>query len=215
MPLNYLEEKLAACLGNEAWSRIQQVRVGIAGAGGLGSNCAFNLVRSGFKHLVVVDFDRVDYSNLNRQFYFYHQAGRTKVLALQENLLAINPDLNIRIFEERVVPENIDRLFAGCDVIVEAFDEPAAKKMLVEHFAGRPVLLVAASGMAGCGNSDDIRIHRIGERFFLVGDLYSQIDPYHPPLSPRTNLTAAKQADIILDYFLHYTEEGEKNQHAL
>lgn len=207
MPLNYLEEELAACLGREALDRIQQVRVGIAGAGGLGSNCAFNLVRSGFKHLVLVDFDRVDFSNLNRQFYFYNQAGRTKVSALRENLLTINPDLNIHIFEKRVVPANMDQLFAGCDVIVEAFDQASAKKMLVEHFASQPVLLVAASGMAGCGNSDEIRVHRIGERFFLVGDLYSQAGPDTPPLSPRTNLTAAKQADVILDFILHHKDE--------
>ena len=65
------------------------MRIGIAGAGGLGSNVAVNLVRTGVKKLKIVDFDVVDESNLNRQFYFMDQVGRPKVEALRENLLRI------------------------------------------------------------------------------------------------------------------------------
>ena len=102
--MNHLEERLARDLGLERLRKIQAIKVGIAGAGGLGSNCAFNLVRSGFKKLAIVDFDRVEPSNLNRQFYFADQIGLAKVAALKDNLLRINPDLELEIHQEKIEP---------------------------------------------------------------------------------------------------------------
>ncbi|MFZ5652495.1 MAG: sulfur carrier protein ThiS adenylyltransferase ThiF [Bacillota bacterium] len=206
--MNPFEKALVKFLGKEKLERIQGVKVGIAGAGGLGSNCAQFLVRSGFKRLCIVDFDTVEESNLNRQFYFSGQIGRKKVDALKENLFSINPGLEIEILELKIEEDNIGDLFNDCRAVVEALDSAVCKRMLVEHFMGTGKLLVAASGLAGWGKSDDIRIHRIRENFFLVGDLVSGVGPDRPPMAPMVVTAAAKQADIVLGYFLANPDGG-------
>lgn len=203
--MNPFEQGLRRYLQPEQIEKIQRTKVGIAGAGGLGSNCAQMLVRSGFRNLVIADFDVIDYSNLNRQFFFLHQAGELKAKTLRENLQQINPAVNIEIIREQVRPDNVGSLFAGCDVVVEAFDRAECKKMIVETYINSGKLLVAASGLAGWGDSDNIKVHRVKDNFYLVGDLVSGISPNLPPLAPRVMIAAAKQADIVLSYVLDGT----------
>ncbi|MGI6037135.1 MAG: sulfur carrier protein ThiS adenylyltransferase ThiF [Limnochordia bacterium] len=200
--MNGFEEGLARYWTPEQLEKIRSYRVGIAGAGGLGSNCAFNLVRSGFQDLLIIDDDHVEPSNLNRQFYFLHQLGQPKVEALKANLLAINPDLRLTIRQARIERENIQELFADCDIVVEAFDQAAYKRLIIEEFLDSPKFLVAASGLAGWGNSDAIKVHRVNDTFVLVGDLVTEATELCPPFSPRVNIAAAKQADVILEYVL-------------
>ncbi|NLZ48779.1 MAG: sulfur carrier protein ThiS adenylyltransferase ThiF [Clostridiales bacterium] len=200
--MNEFEKALVSYIGEEKLRKIQSVKIGIAGAGGLGSNCAFNLVRSGFNKLLIVDYDRVEYSNLNRQFFFYKQVGKYKVEVLKENLLLINPDLKIQTYNLKIEENNIKHIFRDCDIIVEAFDKAVYKKMLVESYINSGKLLVAASGLAGWGNSDEIKVHQIKENFYVIGDLTSEVGKESPPISPRVNIAAAKQADVILNYVI-------------
>lgn len=200
--MNDFERALAGVLGQENLERIQGVKVGLAGAGGLGSNCALFLARSGFRKFRIVDFDLVDHSNLNRQFYFAGQVGRPKVEALRENLLLVNPVLEIEALVVKIEQENAGGLFADCEAVVEALDLAEYKKLLVEAYLGTGKLLVAASGLAGCGLSDGIRTRRVRENFYLVGDLVSEAGPGRPALAPGVNVAAAKQADVVLSYFL-------------
>lgn len=178
------------------------MKVGIAGAGGLGSNCAWMLVRSGFCDFVIADHDRVDASNLNRQFFFARQVGMSKVAALSENLAAINPDVRVEALEVEVTRENAPGLFARCDAVVEAFDQAQAKRMIVEAYLGTGKFLVAASGLAGCGDADRIATHKMKENFYVVGDLVTQVSAQCPPLSPCVTVAAAKQADLVLEFAL-------------
>ena len=206
--MNEFEQSLSRYLSKEQLEMIRSVNVGIAGAGGLGSNCAAALVRTGFRHIKVVDFDVVDCSNLNRQFYFLQQASRTKVEALRENLNLINPAANIEISQTKLEKDNVGELFADCDVIVEAFDRAEYKKLIVETFIGSSKLLVAASGLAGWGNSDRITVHRVKDNFYLIGDLETGIGPDTPPLAPCVFIAAAKQADVVLSYALGTLQGG-------
>lgn len=199
---NHFEEAIGNAFGADNLEKIQQVTIGIAGAGGLGSNCAVNLVRSGFTKFIIVDFDHIEYSNLNRQFYFYDQVGRPKVEALQENLLRINPTLQVKIHQQKIEHHNIEGLFQQCHVIVEAFDQARYKKMLVEQYSNGDKLIVSASGIAGWGKSDEVKTHKIKDNFYIVGDLSSQVSKELPPCAPRVAIAAAKQADIILAYVL-------------
>lgn len=200
--MNAFEKKIQAHFGNSAFEKIQAVAIGIAGAGGLGSNCAINLVRCGFKRFTIVDFDIVEFSNLNRQFFFTSQVGKPKTDMLKENLLSVNPDLKLNLITEKIDHHNIRTFFDPCDIVVEAFDNTKDKKMIIETYAGSDKLMVSASGIAGWGNSDDIRIHRAGKNFFLIGDLVSETSSELPPVSPRVNITAAKQADVVLSHVL-------------
>ncbi len=200
--MNAFERGLTRYLSLEQLSRIQGVTIGVAGAGGLGSNCCQMLVRCGFKRFVVADCDVVEASNLNRQFFFAQQIGKPKVEALRENLLAINPDMEMEVTQVMVDETNVAALFAGCDVVVEAFDSPESKRLLVEASLGGGKFLVAASGLAGWGDSDRIATRKISESFYVVGDLHSVCQPSCPPMAPCVTMAAAKQADLILTYVL-------------
>ncbi|MEG3072128.1 MAG: sulfur carrier protein ThiS adenylyltransferase ThiF [Candidatus Syntrophopropionicum ammoniitolerans] len=176
----------------------------------MGSNCALHLVRSGFKKLRIIDFDLVEYSNLNRQFYFVAQVGRKKVEALEENLLLVNTDLAIEALSEKIREDNVMDYITGCDAVVEALDNVYSKTTLVEACLDSKKPLVAASGLAGWGNSDGIKIHCIKNNFYIVGDLVSGAGPACPQLTPGVNVAAAMQADILLGYFLKQPLEPKK-----
>lgn len=200
--MNALRRGLERYFSEEQIARIAAVRVGIAGAGGLGSNCAQMLVRSGFEQLVIADFDTVEPANLNRQFFFPDQLGMPKVEALRDNLLRLNPALKLEIFNGRIDAANAREIFSGCEVIVEAFDRAECKKMLAEIFYDSGLLYISASGLGGWGNTDSLTVRRIHDRFYLVGDSVTEADGKAPPCAPRVHIAAAKQADLVLAYAL-------------
>ncbi|MBA3051671.1 sulfur carrier protein ThiS adenylyltransferase ThiF [bacterium] len=202
MKLNKFEKMSADYIGLDNLKRIQSVTVGIAGAGGLGSNCAAHLVRCGFRKLRIIDFDVVEYSNLNRQFYFADQIGKRKIDALTENLRRINPALEIKTCAEKISARNIIELFADCDIVAEAFDRAEDKSMLVSELIPTGKFVVSVSGLAGYADTDLIQVHRISENLVLIGDLESSVGAARPPLSPRVAVAAAKQANVILRYVI-------------
>ena len=179
-------------------------KVGIAGAGGLGSNCAAALVRCGIGSLVVADFDAVTESNLNRQFFFRDQIGMMKTVALAANLTRIDPAVALVMHPVEVTRENVRALFAGCDVIVEAFDRADQKEMLIEGVLTimPDVPLVVGLGMAGWGMNDTIRCRRSG-KLYICGDETSEISPELPPIAPRVGIVANMQANVVLEILLN------------
>jgi sulfur carrier protein ThiS adenylyltransferase len=183
--------------------RLSKKKVGIAGAGGLGSNCAAALARAGVGRLVIADFDLVSEANLDRQFFFLDQVGSLKVEALTENLHRIDPVLSVEAHVLRLDPASLLRIFTGCDVLVEAFDTAEAKAMMIEtvlaRMPGTP--LVSASGLAGFGRSEDIRVRRSG-LLWLVGDLVSEVGPENPPMAPRVGIAASMEANVVLEILL-------------
>ncbi len=184
-------------------------RVGIAGAGGLGSNCAAALARAGVGTLVIADFDVVSRSNLDRQFYFRDQVGMPKVDALRANLLRIDPATRVEAHGLKLDPASIASLFADCDLVVEAFDAAEAKAMLIETMLARlpRVPVVAASGLAGWGRTDAMKVHRSGT-LVMVGDLSSEVSDAEPPIAPRVGIAANMQANEALELLLGPDEGG-------
>ena len=209
---NDFEQALLRYLRPEQLAAVRRFKVGIAGAGGLGSNCAAALVRCGFRRLKIADFDVVEASNLNRQFFFRHQIGCAKLAALADNLAAINPAVELELLPGKADAGNVAALFADCDAVVEAFDRPEYKKLVVEAYLGTGKLLVAASGLAGWGDSDRIAVRRVRDDFYLVGDLATGIGPDRPPLAPCVAIAAAKQADIVLAHVLGPMKGVDNNE---
>lgn len=199
--MNLFEVELQRYFTAKEIDKIRRVSVGIAGAGGLGSNCAAILVRSGFRNLTIADFDVVEAGNLNRQQFALPQLGRLKTEALAENLYQINPELNLRLICDKIGAANAESVFSHCDILIEAFDRVESKTMLAEIFVRTGKFFVAASGIAGCGNSDRIRTRRVRENFWIVGDFESGVERL-PPLAPCVTIAAAKQADLVLEYVL-------------
>lgn len=185
----------------EERAALESVRVGIAGAGGLGSNCAMHLVRSGVKHLTIVDFDVVNESNLNRQFFFRDQIGQKKVEAIKANLLRIEPDADIRAVDMRLDASSAREVFADCGIVVEAFDAVDAKVMLVSAFASSGKKLVTASGLAGWGRSNAMRVRKMG-RIVAIGDGETSVGDGAAPVSPRVGIAAAMEANAVVSLLL-------------
>ena len=188
-------------LTSEERTLLESARVGIAGAGGLGSNCAMHLVRAGVKHLTVVDFDVVNESNLNRQFFFRDQLGRKKVEALKENLLRIEPDADIRAVDMRLDASSAREVFADCGIVVEAFDAVDAEVMLVSAFASSGKKLVTASGLAGWGRSNAMKVRKMGN-IVAIGDGETSVGDGAAPVSPRVGIAAAMEANAVVSLLL-------------
>jgi sulfur carrier protein ThiS adenylyltransferase len=185
-------------------AHLSKFRVGIAGAGGLGSNCAAALARCGVGTLVIADFDIIEESNLNRQYYFTNQVGKLKTEALKENIRRINPDVAVINYQINLDNQNIARIFAGCDVIVEAFDRAEMKQMIIEtvqlKMEGIPV--VAASGLAGWGRTEMIRCRKIDDTLYICGDESSEVSEELPPMAPRVGIVANMQANIVVEILM-------------
>ncbi len=177
--------------------------VGIAGCGGLGSNCAMALARAGIGRLILADFDVVSPGNLNRQYFFVDQIGRLKSYALKENILRANPNVKINAFDIRLCKNDIIEIFKDCHVIVEAFDQAKMKQMIIEtvlsHFPDK--YIVSGMGLAGWGENETLQTFRFGN-LFICGDMHREISNDLPPFGPRVAVVANMQANVVVELFL-------------
>ena len=186
--------------GAERQAKFDAARVAVCGLGGLGSNVAVALARAGVGHLHLVDFDKVEPSNLNRQQYAAGQVGLPKAEALRANIAAINPFCDVLAETVRVADGNLAALFAGDDIVCEAFDRAEQKAMLVSGvmaaFPEKPV--VAASGMAGLASANEISTRRVSRRLYVCGDGATDMDDGLGLYGARVLVCAAHQATMVL-----------------
>jgi len=182
---------------------LQTKTIGIAGCGGLGSNCAVALARTGVGKLIIADFDVVEESNLNRQYYFQHQIGQKKVDSLKANIKHINPNTQIEAHHLRLDETSIVDTFKDCDVVVEAFDTSEMKLLITEIMADElpHMPLVLGVGMAGWGDSNSIKC-RSYKNLYICGDEEKEISEELPPLAPRVGIVANMQANTVLEILL-------------
>ncbi len=186
--------------GEELHKRFSSATVAVCGLGGLGSNIATALARSGIGKLLLIDFDCVDVTNLHRQQYKASQIGRYKAEALAENLMEMAPYTKIQTMIVRITEENFAELLKKADIICEAFDNAESKAMLVNGVLEQlpHCHLVAASGMAGMDTPNTIRTRKIMKRFYLCGDEVSEAADSIGLVAPRVMLCAAHQAHTVL-----------------
>jgi len=184
-------------------SKLSNRIVGIAGCGGLGSNCAVALARVGVGKLIVADYDRVEESNLNRQYFFRDQIGIPKVEALKENIRRIDPGITVETHNLMLDSNNIAQIFNKCEIVVEAFDKAEMKQMLIETIIEKmpEKYLVCGSGLAGWGQSESIGLTVWG-RIYIFGDGSNEVNDYHPPLAPRVGIVANMEANQVLEILL-------------
>ncbi len=194
-----LQEGLLRYLSKDQLKSIQSKKIGIGGAGGLGSNCAMILVRTGFEHFEILDQDVIDASNLNRQQYFPEEIGLAKVHTLKKRLQQINPELDMTIHQVQWTPQTGERYFKDCNFIVEAFDQADWKFKFVDHYQPSGKLIISGNGMAGLLEKKPMTIRKLGNVYF-VGDGSTDSASGHPPMAPRVTQCAAMMAEIILDF---------------
>ncbi len=191
---------LALRHGQQRQEKIAQACIGIAGLGGIGSHVAVLLARMGVKSLVLVDFDKVDETNLHRQHYEMQDIGKDKTKALHAHLMHINPYIDYIFHTERIHSENCSHLFSSCDIICEAFDDAEQKAMLTETVLTKmpKSVLVASSGMAGIKSPNSLYVKKKMNNFYLCGDEKSDIKEEKSVFAPRVSLCASMQATVII-----------------
>lgn len=193
-----LQQALHKDLTAEQSQRLQAAKVAIVGLGGLGSNVALWLARLGVGQLLLYDFDKVELSNLNRQYYFLEDVGQYKATALLRHLKAVNPYGNYHSRVVRLTEDNLAELLSEAHIVCEALDKPETKALLVngvlESFPDK--YLVSASGLAGFASSASMQVRRVTPHFYLCGDGIS--DMLQLPLcGARVGLCAAQEALTI------------------
>ena len=193
-------DALIARHGLDLHKRFSSATIAVCGLGGLGSNIAITLARAGIGKLLLIDFDRVDITNLHRQQYKANQIGFYKADALAENLSEIAPYTEIQTVTAKITEENFADLLKEADIVCEAFDNAESKAMLVNGVLEQlpDCYLVAASGMAGMDTPNTIKTRKIMKRFYLCGDETSDVADTIGLVAPRVMLCAAHQAHTVL-----------------
>lgn len=188
--------------------RLGAARVGIIGLGGLGSNIAIMLARSGVRRFVLADFDVVEESNLNRQAYFPDQLGVPKVEALAEHLVRLTPGADLELHACRVTRENLFDLFGSVDVLIEAVDTAEDKAMVVEAASDMlpEIPIIWAMGLAGCASANAITTQQVGQDCWVIGDLEADVRDGLPLLASRVMVAAAHEAHMAVRILLGIKE---------
>ena len=185
------------------FEKLKKAKVCILGLGGLGSNVAVLLARSGIGYLKLVDFDIVEASNLNRQQYRISHIGIKKTEAMKSIIREINPFVEVDILNIKVYRENIYSIVGDIEIVVEAFDRAETKAMTIEELlTNKNKIVVSASGMAGLESANEIITRKINDNFYLIGDNYTDYEEYSGIMSTRVMLCAAHQANIVLRLIL-------------
>ena len=189
----------------------QSSRVCILGLGGLGSNIAVMLARSSIGTLHLIDFDDVEISNLNRQYYTLENIDMKKTQAIKNIIEKINPFVEVIIENIKITEKNIDNIIKDEKYIVEALDDADSKAMLVNKILESypEKYIISASGMAGVGDSNGIKTKIVMKNLYICGDGFRDYEEYSGMMAPRVNLCAAHQANLVLELIL---EESKKKK---
>ncbi len=204
-----LEEGLLRYVRRAQLDALRAVRIGIAGLGGIGSNVAMLLVRSGATQLLLADCDVVEKSNLNRQCYVPADLGLPKTEALVRHLKTLEPALVAQMSARRITRDSVQELLAQADIWVEALDGAEDKKMLVEACLFQGKFCIACSGMGGYGGPA-LQVRHLGSRLTVVGDCTRDVADF-APLAPRVTACAALMADALLAHVWQGLERGADN----
>lgn len=189
----------------EIKDKLSNAYVAIAGLGGLGSNIALMLARSGVGHLLLIDFDSVDVTNLNRQVYMIPHVGMKKTEALKNILEQINPYLDYEFKSVKVTPEMVKDLFSAYPIVCEAFDKPDQKAMLVGELLSQfeDTVVVSGNGMAGYQDANEIVTKQKLRRLYVCGDEHTDVLDGIGLMAPRVTVCAAHQANKVIQIILN------------
>jgi len=178
-------------------------KIAIAGLGGLGSNIAVMLARIGVGKLLLVDFDVVEPSNLNRQHYNISHLGMLKTNALKAQLDLINPFIETETRAIKVSEDNACEIFRDYAIVVEAFDRAQNKAIIVNALLeGGGKKIIAASGMNGYKSANKIITKRLLKSLYVVGDDEPPEQEGIGFMAPRVSICAGHQANMALRLLL-------------
>ncbi|WP_160678286.1 sulfur carrier protein ThiS adenylyltransferase ThiF [Clostridium sp. C8-1-8] len=184
--------------------KLKKAKVGIAGLGGLGSNAAVALARMGIGKLLLIDFDIVEPSNLNRQYYFVKHIGMKKTEAMMDTISECNPFVEVEVKDMKLDETNIVETFKDVDIIIEAFDDPTAKATLVRTAltSMKDKKIIAASGVSGFYSSNSVVTRKLKDNLYMVGDLETEAGIGCGLMASRVAVAANHEANAAVRLIL-------------
>ena len=187
---------------------LKEGRVAIAGLGGLGSNIALMLARTGIRKMLLADFDYVDISNLNRQAYTMDQIGMAKTEAMEQLIRQVNPWIELEFFQGKVTKDNAAEIFGRYPIVCEAFDRAEEKAMLVHAVLEEmpESVVISGSGMAGSYSANLVQTRKVMERFYLCGDETHEVSKEESLTAARVAVCAGHEANMAVRLILGETE---------
>jgi sulfur carrier protein ThiS adenylyltransferase len=191
--------------------KLRNGKIAVAGLGGLGSNIAVMLARIGVGKLLLVDFDKVEPSNLNRQYFNITHLGMFKTEALQSQLELINPFVETEIRTVKITEDNAAEVVEGYEIVCEAFDRAQNKAIIVNALleaGGKKV--VAASGMNGFASSNKIKTRQAFKNLYICGDSKAPEQEGIGFMAPRVGICAGHQANMALRLLLGIESTDEE-----
>ena len=194
-------DALAIRIGKNDACRLKDSTVGIAGLGGLGSNIALLLARSGIGGLVIADDDTVELSNIHRQCYPLESIGMKKTDAVAMEINRVNPFCKVEKHDIRLDEGNLN-IFSDCDIVCEAFDSAENKIMLIEGLSAMGRTVVSGNGMAGKGPANSIITRKVGNGLYICGDGVSDVKEEGSLMPSRVTVCAAHQANAVIRIIL-------------
>ncbi|BDR67529.1 thiamine biosynthesis protein ThiF [Clostridium tetani] len=199
-----MEIQLVARHTSKVYEELRKASVAIAGLGGLGSTAALSLARIGIGKLILVDYDVVEPSNLNRQQYFIKHIGMKKTEAIKDIISQCNPFVDIQTIDAYVDEKNMENIFKDADIIIEAFDNAETKALITNTVLTtmKDKKIITASGLAGYEDCNLIRSKKINDRFYIVGDGQAEAKSGRGLMAPRVSVVANHQANLVLELIL-------------
>lgn len=168
-------QRLQLLIGADNLSKLKAATVAIFGVGGVGSFAVEALARCGVGHLVLIDKDNVDETNINRQIHALSSTvGRSKVEVMRDRILDINPSAQVDTIQKFLLPSEPVEDFFICryDYVVDAIDTLTAKIFLVEECTRREIKIISSMG---AGNKLDATRFRVGDIFQTSVDPVAKI----------------------------------------
>ena len=154
-------ERSIGLLGEENFNRIQDKVIAIFGLGGVGGTALEALARTGFQHFLIIDFDKVDATNLNRQIlYTSKDVGRNKTEAAKERILSINPDADIKAFNVKAQEFDFNQKI---DYIVDAIDDVDGKLFLLRMAQEKGIPQIMSLGMANRFDPEKVKVAKLNQ----------------------------------------------------
>ena len=128
-----------------------------------------------------------------------------KTDAIRDNIKRINPGISVITHQIKLDKINLCEIFTGCNIIIEAFDHAAMKEMLIETVQTKMpwIPLIVGSGMAGWGNTNDLKCREIDETLYVCGDESSEVSDNLPPLAPRVGIVANMEANLAIEILMN------------
>lgn len=157
--------RTAALLGEQGLDNLRRSTVMIVGLGAVGGYALEGIARSGIGHLILVDFDRFDETNINRQILALSSTiGQKKTDAALERVRQINPACLVELKDLRLTPENAGLLPAdNVDFVVDAIDDLPAKCALMKHLSDRNIPFISSMGAALKTDASCIRLAKLSQ----------------------------------------------------